>query len=71
MMHKVKYAGPIEYDTVAAEWPRCTWAEAIGHAARAAKEHAARYGDKVHELVSIDGRIITARENMHARTIYR
>ncbi len=67
MTHKIIYAGALEYCSTWAEWPRGSWADSIRHAYAAAKEDAARYGDKVHELVRIDGRTVTARENIDAR----
>ena len=71
MLHSIRYAGAIEYDTARATWTRCTWPEAIRRAYAAAMEHAARYGDQVAELVSIDGRHVTAGENIDARAWYR
>lgn len=67
MTHKIIYAGAIEYAATWAEWPRCTWVETIRHAFDAATADAARWGDKMHELVSIDGRRVTTRENIDAR----
>lgn len=67
MTHKIIYAGAIEYAATWEEWPRCTWAETIRKAYAAAMKDAARWGDKMHELVSIDGRHVTTRENIETR----
>ena len=67
MKHAIKYAGAIEYASVTAEWPRCTWQDSIRRAYDAARADAARWGDKMHELVSIDGRRVTTRETIEAR----
>lgn len=67
MKHAIKYAGAIEYASVTAEWGRCSWPDTIRHAFDAATADAARWGDKMHELVSIDGRRVTTRENIEAR----
>lgn len=70
MAHKIIYAGAFEYCSTWAEWPRGSWADSIRSAYAAAKADAARYGDKMHGLVSIDGRHVTTRENLDARTNY-
>ncbi len=67
MTHKIIYAGAIEYAAAWAEWPRCSWSESIRRAYDAARADAAQWGDKMHELVSIDGRHVTTRENIEAR----
>lgn len=69
MTHKIIYAGAIEYCATWEEWPRCTWAEAIRKAYAAAMKDAATYGDKMHGIVSIDGRHVTTRENIEARKL--
>ena len=71
MAHKIIYAGSFEYCSTWAEWPRCTWREAIRRAYAAAMEDAARYGDKVLELVSIDGKYTTGLERIDAREWYK
>lgn len=67
MTHNIRYATQWEYASVDADWPRCTRPEAIRHAYAAATEHAARYGDRMCELVRVDGKTVTTRENLIAR----
>lgn len=70
--HHIRYANSFEYASFWAEWPgRLAWTEKIARAYDAAKRDAARYGDEMHELVSVDGRHVTTRENLSARAIHR
>lgn len=72
MLHKVKYAGLVEYDVAFCEWSgNISRSERIVFAAKGAKHHAESFGDKCIELVSIDDKILTEDERRIARAAWR